>query len=132
MAVTELESDNKGGAFVYMWNNIGYLQYINADGELGIPLRVSNVGEQLDQNVITFQIFPNPANQAATIFLSSPNVFQNTLSVHDLQGRLVQINPILPNQSNVPINLQSFPSGQYLIQIESADKQQAQFLQIMK
>ena len=132
MEVIELESDNNGGAFIYMWNNIGYLQYINADGELGIPLRVNNPGEPLDQRVLTYQIFPNPANQTATIFLSSPNVIQTTLSIHDLQGRLIQTNPILPNQSNVSINLQSFPSGQYLIHIESADKQQAQFLQIMK
>jgi len=130
--VTEVESDGSGGAFVYMWLDIGYLQYINAEGELGVPLAVSNPGEPLHPSQLAFRIFPNPVNGSAMIFFDAESYFPRTLSVHNLQGRLIQVNPILPRQRQVLLNLSQLPSGSYLINISTAGQIETQSLQILK
>ena len=62
-------------------------------------------------------MYPNPANNQLTIQLSTPSNEKVTMVISDLQGKIVQQQPvnIASGNNNVHLNISNLSSGNYFI-----------------
>ena len=72
--------------------------------------------------IITLNNYPNPFNPQTTISFSIPNMQNVTVEIIDLQGRVVESfynRHLLPGSHSIVWDAESYPSGQYLINMSS-------------
>ena len=130
ISVTDVATDCNGGAIFFIGGT--RLQHINRNGELGIPLTIRGVDQPLAPGIIEYSLFPNPTNGAATISFLSPLVNNKQLMFFDLQGRLIFKGVIPAGASSHPIDVSSFPSGSYILQMQSDAFESNQMLNVVK
>jgi len=120
MTFINIESDLSGGAYVFYWDGSSFLQYINGDGELGEVLSVPSDGLPVLPELLSFNLYPNPANGFVSINL--PNQGAQLLSwvrIYDMNGRTVQIlNPPISKTQYV-MDLSLISSGTYIFEVQS-------------
>lgn len=119
-------TDGHGGAITLVeFGNNGTLQMINRNGEIGALLEVgvdkdSNVFKDSPQSLQAVHIFPNPTNSYIGIQVESD--FPNDLirlSICDLLGRTI-IAEFIPYPPSIVKDLSSFPTGEYIFQLQSS------------
>ena len=98
-----------------------------AVGASGVILHTLNGGyswvNPSQQDSLSIQTYPNPANQSLTFQYSLPTTQTITLSIFDIVGRSmgVVLNNSFQNQGDytIPLNTASFPNGTYYYRLES-------------
>lgn len=65
------------------------------------------------------QLFPNPADNSITLKLTNQPI--ERITVFDLQGRIVYLHELESSSNRFDIDLGSFNSGLYIVQVESID-----------
>ncbi|MBT7788431.1 MAG: T9SS type A sorting domain-containing protein [Calditrichaeota bacterium] len=128
-SVSNVITDCHGGAIFKISR---YLQHINRDGELGIPLTIRGVDQPLAPGIIEYSLFPNPTNGATTISFLSPLVNNKQLMFFDLQGRLIFKGVIPAGVSSHPIDVSTYPSGSYILQMQTGAFDSQQMLNVVK
>ncbi len=130
VGVTDIISDMNGGAIFFLGSS--YLQYINHNGELGIPLTIRDFDQPLQEGLTSYSIFPNPANSLTTLNFSKPTGRDVTLKFFDLHGRLIFDNTIDPDVTMHPIDISNLPTGSYMLLLGSDTEEAAGILKIIK
>lgn len=77
--------------------------------------------EQVVEPQFSLTLLPNPANDIQGLQINSSNLGQATISVFDMNGRLIHQLPsstIRPGQQTIPIDISSWPAGIYLYRVE--------------
>ena len=72
--------------------------------------------------IITLNNYPNPFNPRTTISFSNSKMQNITVDIFDLQGRVVESfynRHLLPGIHSIDWNAESYPSGQYLINMSN-------------
>ena len=114
MHVSKIITDCYGGAIFQIGR---YLQLINRDGELGIPLTIRSFDQPLAPGIIEYSLFPNPTNGAVTLTFLSPSITNRQVLLFDLQGRLIFQFLIPSGVSSHPMDFSAYPSGNYILQV---------------
>jgi hypothetical protein len=130
IGVTDVTTDLNGGAVFFLGSS--YLQQINREGELGVPLSVGSLDQPMIQGLISFFIFPNPANDFASLKFTTPAGREMTLNLYDLQGRLILHDIVHPGGLTHPLDISAFPSGIYFLRLQSGAFGANQTLNIIK
>ena len=96
---------------------------------------MSNYGSTLPTTYTLYEPFPNPFNPVTTISFSIPEFGLTTITAYNLTGRKLEIltNEIL-SVGNYSTNwdASSYPSGVYLISMESGEFAQTQKVVLVK
>lgn len=75
----------------------------------------------VDQNeiIVDMNVYPNPANENASISVNSQTAYAATLNVLDFQGRVVLTQPVFIESGTTLINLNmsAIENGQYMVQL---------------
>ena len=100
-------SQNSDGASFGLWVSLP------SGGDL-IPLPAATLGVS-DFNENTFVMFPNPANNQLNFDFKSLDVDELTISITDIQGRVILNNRI--NSTNSAIDVSSLSTGLYQVTI---------------
>ena len=100
-------SQNSDGASFGLWVSLP------SGGDL-IPLPAATLGVE-DFNEDTFVMFPNPANNELNFDFKSLDVDELTISITDVQGRVILNNRI--NSTNSAIDVSSLSTGLYQVTI---------------
>jgi thiol-disulfide isomerase/thioredoxin len=72
------------------------------------------------QNVGHFSVFPNPANDAATVQFSLKDADRASVEIYNMQGALVgtqQLGPMVAGAHRIAMDTQGLPSGIYLVNL---------------
>lgn len=75
-------------------NNIGWNLFTVRDGSNFDPDTIVNSINPVEAAVKQFEIYPNPANDAATVISADESVIGGTLSVADITGRVIYKNTV--------------------------------------
>ena len=128
-------TDGNGGMITVV-DGFPTIQMMNRNGEIGVVLEVGIDGnfDKLDPKKLSphLHIYPNPANSMTTLSFSRPFNQNMTLKFYDLQGRLLLNNLIHPGVSAHPLDISTFPTGNYILQTKSGKTTSSQTLQILK
>lgn len=96
---------------------------------------ISTVGlPQLEKNT-SIGVFPNPANNAATIAVKLDEAAAVSISIFDITGRLVytkENEELTVGQNEITINTEKYTSGTYNIIVKAGDKTHKTKLVIVK
>lgn len=107
---------NQNGSFeIVLGNGRGGLEYFGTNiNDFSDPTGVSeNV-----LNPATLQIFPNPTNRFVNLNLNLS--VPATLSLYDLNGRRLEQRRIEPNERSIRLATDAFPTGVYIIRLDTA------------
>ncbi len=129
ISISNVVTDCYGGAIFQISR---YLQHINRDGELGIPLTIRSFDQPLAQGIIEYSIFPNPANSLANINFATPTEKDFTLKFYDIRGRLILNDLIEPGLFIHPLNISTLPTGSYILQLQSGATESFRTFNIIK
>ncbi len=130
IGVNTLVSDINGGAIFLLGGY--YLQYINREGDLGIPLFIRSFDQPLLPGSLSFSVYPNPTNGLTTISFTRPAGTNMRLQFFDFQGRLV-FNDFIPQSvSAYPLDLSLLPTGSYVLSIQSGAAASVRTLNVVK
>ncbi len=129
MHISNVFTDCFGGA-IFKINR--YLQHINRDGELGIPLTIRGVDQPLAPGIIEYSLFPNPTNGATTIRFTTPSEKARQVTLFNLQGRLISQTLTPAGFISHPLDVSAYPSGSYILQIQSGAFETHRTLNIVK
>ena len=102
---------------------LNYMSYYYIDDiYLGLDSSFSNINcyQSINESTTNINVFPNPVSDYLTIF--SNNIFVSEIKLFTVLGELVYSNEF-ENLNNIQINLSSFPSGYYLINIKDRENQ---------
>ena len=114
MSISNVITDNNGGAIFKIGR---YLQLINREGELGLPLTIRSFDQPLAPGIIEYSLYPNPTNGVTTLTFLSPSITERQVMLFDLQGRSIFQVLIPSGVSSHPMDLSTYPSGSYILQI---------------
>ena len=97
-------------------NNYYRLKQEDKDGKTTLSNVVAIKGKLVNKIEID-GLYPNPANNQLTIQLSTPTNEKVTMVITDLQGKIVQQQPvnIASGNNNVHLNISNLSSGNYFI-----------------
>lgn len=87
----------------------------------------SQVGiQELLQNAIGVDLYPNPASNSSTMVFSSSNGGSHSVDVLDANGRVVRHEDLMvqPGIYRQDLDLQGLPSGHYMVRITAKDGSQ--------
>ena len=79
-----------------------------------------------------FSVFPNPANSNVTITLKEKSSGVSTISIYDINGKLIQKETITEGQNSFRIDTQNLSEGLYFIMIVNNEKTNCSKLMIQK
>jgi len=104
----------------------GLFAAIPAGGAL-IPLPVLNLATSINEKntgMINASIAPNPANDFTTVKINSLGSEQSTITVSDVNGKVVlTLNPtLLAGENNINISLSELTNGIYFINVNHGNK----------
>ncbi len=122
-------TDNNGGAIWYANAPIGQ---INRNGEIGVVLPLSVDDSPFLPEQLSYSIFPNPTNNSANLYFTSPINGEMTLKFYDIQGRLILNDFINQGALTHPLNISEFPSGSYILQLQSGATESIRTLNVIK
>lgn len=78
-----------------------------------------NVGIGNDPGDKDFMIYPNPATDKVTIAADESLLQSATISITDLEGRLIHTKEIIRNRKNIVLDLTDFNKGIYIVRLTS-------------
>jgi len=81
-----------------------------------------NVGIEEAKKKLQVNIYPNPSRELFNIDLSDKE-FEITLTIFDATGKIIQQQTIPDWQKKVTLNLSSYSSGYYIMNLVSTDNQ---------
>lgn len=81
-----------------------------------------NVGIEETKNKLQVNLYPNPSKEFLNIDLSEKE-FEITLIIYDASGKIIMEQLIPHWQRKVTLNLNSFSSGYYILNLTSVDNQ---------
>ena len=119
----EIISRLDGGGLIFWWNNTAGTFAID-DNEGSLPVKFS-----LKQN------YPNPFNPVTSITYGLPENGNVKLNVYNIQGRQIEtlVNTFqTTGYHSINWNASSYPSGVYLIRMDSGDFTQTQKVVLVK
>jgi len=96
---------------------------------------MSNEVSIIPNNYNISSIYPNPFNPTTTISFSIPEFGLTTITAYDLAGREIEIltnTNLNPGNYSIDWNATSYPSGVYLIRMDSGDFTQTQKVVLVK
>lgn len=76
-----------------------------------------------------FEMGPNPAQDAVTVYLSSPEA-GGEISITDMQGRLVYLQSLSPASGKLVLRLAELPDGIYTVTLRQGDHTGTRMLQV--
>lgn len=77
-----------------------------------------STGIEKNNNSISFNLFPNPAERIINVIIDIGTDFQNsTLYIYDMQGQLLKQQPVL--QSNSGIDISIIEKGMYIVKVKT-------------
>jgi hypothetical protein len=117
---------NTSITYKYMANDLGYpvLQFnANADETefSGVTyMLVPGVGtEELSApDEISFQVYPNPANDLVCFRLQAAGV-EGEVAIYNLQGKLLYARPVTGTQQELKIDVSAYPAGIYQMVLQT-------------
>lgn len=130
MDISDVVTDCFGGA-IFQIGGL-YLQHVNRDGELGVPLTIRSFDQPLAEGFIQYSLFPNPANNVIAIKLVFPTNKNVGATLFDLHGRPIFSVQIPAGVGAYPLDISTLPSGLYILQIRSDVFGQSKRLNIIK
>jgi len=126
-------------------NCIFAAEYYNCEGNCLISQDIDENGEcdgilSIDQELIPTifsisSIYPNPFNPTTTISFSIPEFGLTTITAYDITGKKLEIltnTNLNPGNYSIDWNASSYPSGVYLIRMDSGDFTQTQKVVLVK
>ena len=84
-----------------------------------LHIRENNELSTQENQANELQLFPNPADNSITLKLTNQPI--ERITVFDLQGRIVYLHELESSSNRFDIDLGSFNSGLYIVQVESID-----------
>ncbi len=84
----------------------------------------------LNKNALQLQVFPNPANDVASVSFNSNNNIEATLNIYSVSGELIRTEIIQQNQQS--IDIRNLSNGTYLIEVKSKENTGKQILIIQR
>jgi len=130
ISISNVVTDCNGGAIFHIGGlNI---QYINRNGELGVPLTIRSFDQPLAEGIIQYSLFPNPTNSVTALRFFSTSHQARRIMIFDLQGRLTFQDIIPSGAASHTLEVSSLPSGIYILQIQSVAFDAHQTLNIIK
>jgi hypothetical protein len=66
-------------------------------------------------------IFPNPATNKISLRYTLPNAIESTISIKDLQGRVISTQQIYDSENIIQINVDNYKTGLYIVEIKNQD-----------
>ena len=94
-----------------------------------------NLVDNIIPNTYAFSSYPNPFNPTTTISFSIPKFGLTTITAYDITGRELETltNEVLSiGNYSINWNASSYPSGVYLIRMDSRDFTQTQKVLLVK
>lgn len=100
---------------VFAWNDKYKCMFDAENSTVDIFSPQTNVNELI--------VYPNPVRDNATLSFESKNACQVNIQITDMSGRLIRssAHQVLQGKNEITLNLKDISSGQYLIQLNSAD-----------
>ena len=82
--------------------------------------------DKVEENAMTINLFPNPANHVVNLAISSEEAINGTVSILDVTGKVAYMNNlnVAAGQEQVSLPVDQLPSGVYLVRITSETTQQ--------
>jgi hypothetical protein len=101
----------------------GYTKYFYVGASPAAPPPPGSVGLAEEKIKGQFSVFPNPANDAAYLFLAPAKIQSLRYTVTDVNGRMIMSRE-LKNVSGMyeKIDVSEFSSGVYFVRIEMDDR----------
>jgi len=130
LSISKAVTDCYGGAIFQIGGR--YLQHVNRDGELGVPLSIRSFEQPLVPGIIECTLFPNPTNGLTTLTFPSSMITNRQFTLFDLQGRLIFEGLIPSGVSSQPLDVSAISSGSYILQIRSGAFDAHRILNIIK
>ena len=132
---SSISTDSNGGVITVV-DFPTSVQMINRNGEIGVVLPVG-IDDEIDKHKPSrlspqLFIYPNPANSLTTLKFTTPTIRDMTLKFYDLQGRLLFDDFIQPGALTHPLDISVFPSGSYILQLQSGAIGSSRTLSIIK
>lgn len=84
-----------------------------------LHIRENNELSTQENQANQLQLFPNPADNSITLKLTNQPI--ERITIFDLQGRIVYLQELESSSNRFDIDLGSFNSGLYIVQVESID-----------
>lgn len=105
-------------------NNIVYIKVLKTD----IGTTSADISEY--NTISSVNIYPNPADDNVTVFVTSPVKVNAALSIMNILGQVVvsQNVDVKPGGTNININVDNLPSGMYIINVEAGKFRNSQKL----
>ena len=84
-----------------------------------LHIRENNELSTPENQISQLQLFPNPADNSITLKLTNQPI--QRIAIFDLQGRMVYLKELESSSNRFDIDLGSFNSGLYIVEVESID-----------
>lgn len=102
---------NATGALLYLTNPRALV--VRPDFDCGLNLGLAEINQSIEANV-----FPNPAQDQLTVSLTT-EIMVGTITMTDLNGRIVLTNEVKSNATDISINVAEIVNGMYILHIRS-------------
>jgi hypothetical protein len=123
-----------GGTVSY---SVGQMVYTTDSKESGAvvqgvqrPNKITTTEIKKLNDKISFKVYPNPSSDDLCLEMNKHQNEKLVYQMFDVQGKQMMMNPI--ESPETKINLRSFASGTYTVQIYDSKNQPIQTLQIIK
>ena len=132
----QLVRDNLNAGFQENTNGIGVIgevfnQY-NTNSNIIVETILDNTNTALSTSEFDLsnqiKVYPNPTDNLVTILFQ--NDFKGTYALFDITGKQIQTHSI--NSLETQISLEKYPSGMYLLVLNSNDENQIKTYKILK
>ena len=87
------------------------------------------------EHISLLRTYPNPFNPSTTISFTIPRISMTTIIVYDLQGKMLKTlssEYLTPGNYTTNWNAAAYPSGEYLIQMQSGSYMQTEKVVLIK
>ena len=87
------------------------------------------------EHISLFRTYPNPFNPSTTISFTIPRISMTTIIVYDLKGKMLKTlssEYLTPGNYTTNWNAAAYPSGEYLIQMQSGSYMQTEKVVLIK
>lgn len=111
----ELENENK------IWAAVGYNDLYSPPGGKGIVCLTNELTGIKTNSTIEYRIYPNPTTSSITVDFNTDYISDAKISITDLNGKILYLNSLKNPNPALRIDLNNYPKGIYLINIQSDD-----------
>jgi Secretion system C-terminal sorting domain len=122
MLVTDLDEAATAG-----YSYVRYTVYdsLNVNDSTQFSIRYNSpVGiNELNKNLSSFSLYPNPANDHAVVSIQSTQAFDSKLKLYNTLGELVSEKQVAltEGKNTIELNLENQPAGIYFVNIQSGN-----------